>query len=107
MLHLEDARHLVEIHQPIIEKDSVGQEKETFTLYQKFWASKYEWQNREQYEGKNLIDSNVWVFKIYYDVNITSNHIIIFDSRIFQIRGIKEIGYKEALEITAQYKSNK
>ncbi|SIS88600.1 phage head completion protein [Belliella pelovolcani] len=107
MIHLEDLRYLITLYQPIEEKNSVGQLKETFVKYSDFFASKYQWQNREQYEGKQLIDSDIVIFKIYFDENINTNYIIDFEDKNYRIKGIKEIGYKEGLEITAQYKSNK
>lgn len=107
MIHLEDFRYLIKVFLPSKTKNSVGQAIETLEHYQDFFASKWDYQNREQYEGKQLIESDVKIFKIYYDENINTDYVIDFDGKIYQIRGVKELGYKEGLEITAQFKSNK
>lgn len=107
MIHLEDLRYFVTFLKPVEIKDSVGQVKQSFIKYCDAFASKYQWQNREQYEGKQLIESEIVIWKIYYDENITTDFEIEFENKIYRIKGIKEIGYKEGLEITAQFKSNK
>ncbi|MBC6365794.1 head-tail adaptor protein [Algoriphagus sp. AK58] len=106
-IRLEDSRYLIKVNKLTKTKDKFGHEKESYSYYASFWASKYEWQNREIFEGKNLIDSNIFIFKIYYDPNITTDDQIEFEEKTFKITGIKELGYKEGLEITSQYKSNK
>lgn len=106
-ISLEDSRYLIKVNKLTKAKDKFGHEKESYSYYASFWASKYEWQNRELYEGMNLIDSNVFIFRIYFDPTITTNDQIDFEGKIFRITGIKELGFREGLEITSQYKSNK
>lgn len=107
MIHLEDLRYRISVYIPIKEKNSVGQLKETLQHYSDFFASKYDWQNREQYEGKQLIESDIKVFRTYYDPNINTDYVIDYEGKIYNIRGVKELGYRQGLEITAQFKSNK
>jgi SPP1 family predicted phage head-tail adaptor len=107
MIHLEDLKYRISVYVPTKVKNSVGQVTETLNHYNDFYASKYDWQNREQYEGSQLIVSDIKIFTIYYDENISTEYVIDFDGKKYNIRGIKEVGYREGLEITAQFKSNK
>ncbi|WP_215225858.1 phage head closure protein [Echinicola shivajiensis] len=107
MIHLEDLRYKISIFSYTESKNSVGQIIKTKTHYQDFWASKYQWQNREKYENNQLIESNVIIFKTYYDENINTSYLIEFEGVEYNIKGVKELGYKDGLEITAQSKNNR
>lgn len=107
MIQLEDLRHYIAIYRQVETRDSIGQVKYENQLVNNYWASKYNWQNREKYEGKNLIESDIVIFRIYWDENIGSDNTIILDGRTYQITGTKELGYREGLELTAQFKSNR
>ncbi|ERM82384.1 hypothetical protein P872_18485 [Rhodonellum psychrophilum GCM71 = DSM 17998] len=107
MIDLNNFRYIISIFNILKEKNSVGQEKEVLNHYSDFYCAKYDWSNKEQYEGKNLIESNIKVFRIYYDENINTSYVLKFEDKFYDIKGVKEIGYKDGIEITAQYKSNK
>lgn len=107
MINLEDARHYISVYRQVETKDTAGQIKYALQLINNYWASKYNWQNREHYEGKNLIVSDIAVFRIYWDGDISTDDLITLEGKKYQITGLKEIGYKEGLELTAQFKSNR
>ena len=107
MIQLDDLRHFITIYKNIESKDNLGQVKYSLVKYMDFFASKYDWQNRENYSANNLITSDIVVFKIHFDANITTSDIIDYEGKRYEIKGIKEIGYKVGLEITAQFKSDR
>ncbi|WP_200974433.1 phage head closure protein [Echinicola sp. 20G] len=107
MIQLEDLRHRIAVYNYVETKDSFGQITKQKTHYMDFWASKYEWQNREKYENSQLIESDIAVFRIYFDENIDTSYLIEFEGREYNIKGVKELGYRDGLEITAQFKNNR
>jgi head-tail adaptor len=106
MIQLDEFREYISIMHGSSYKNSVGQIIKNWSVLGGFFAAKYNWQNRDKYEGQNLINSDIAIFTIYFDARIKTEHRIIWENKIYQITGIKEIGFREGLELTAQYKSN-
>ncbi|MBS9525915.1 phage head closure protein [Litoribacter alkaliphilus] len=107
MIHLEDLKHFITVYKQQEYRDNIGQVKTELVKYMDFFASRYDWQNRENYSANNLITSDISIFKIHYDSTISTNDVIDFEGRKYHIKGIKELGYREGLEITAQFKSDR
>lgn len=88
-------------------KDSLGQVIDSPVLEGSFYGSKLVWQNREQYEGKQLIESSIVIIRTYF-FDIDSTFILEDEDGIFyNIKGVKPIGFNDYIEITAQTKSNR
>ncbi|NHE57958.1 head-tail adaptor protein [Cyclobacterium plantarum] len=107
MIQLSDLRYKISIYYTQDSKGEFGQPLKVKQHYSDFFASKYDWQNREKYENSQLIESDIIIFTIYYDGNINTSYTIEFEGKEYNIKGVKEIGYREGLEITAQYKNNR
>ncbi len=108
MIDLGEFRYYYKSFKPTSTIDNVGQPHLENVFHSDFYGSKYQWQNREQYEGNQLIESDIIVIKTYYDKDInTSFTIVDEDEKEYNVRGVKEIEYKTFMEITAQSKSNK
>ena len=108
MIDAGDFRYYYKCFKATSTVDRVGQPQLENVFHSEFYGTKYQWQNREKYEGNQLIESDIIVIRTYYDKDInTSCSIEDEDGRIYNVRGVKEIEYKAFIEITAQYKSNR
>ena len=108
MMNIGDFRYLFQVFRTGNTKDRVGQPSTSKTYLLSFYGSRLNWQNREQYEGKQLIESDIIVVRTYYNPAINVNDSLLDESgKTYEIKGIKELGYNEFLEITAQFKSNR
>jgi hypothetical protein len=108
MIDAGDFRYRFKLYSTARTKDAFGQSIETKTLVTDFYGSKYQWQNREVYVGSNLIESNVLVIRTYFIPNLDTSYIIVDeDNKEYNIKGVKELSYREFHEITAEYKSDR
>jgi SPP1 family predicted phage head-tail adaptor len=107
MIQWDEFRHRIMVFIYTEGQNSIGQVIKNKVHYKDFYCSKYDWQNREQYENKQLVESDIVVFRTYYDSALDTRYTIEFEGREYNIKGVKEIGYKAGLEITAQYKDNR
>ncbi|WP_339755174.1 hypothetical protein [Algoriphagus aquimarinus] len=108
MIELGDFRYLFKVYTTSNVKDDVGQVSRQKVLLTTFYGSKMNWQNRLQYEGKQLIESDIIIVKTFYNPEISINDSLEDEAgNSYEIRGIRELGYHEFMEITAQYKSNR
>ncbi len=107
-MNIGDFRHLFQVYRTADTKDRVGQPSTATSHLLSFYGSRLNWQNREQYEGRQLIESDIIVVRTFYHSDISVNDALIDElGKTYQIRGIKELGYRDFMEITAQYKSNR
>lgn len=108
MMNIGDFRYIFKVHREIEGKDRLGQPLKSIDYLLSFYGSRLNWQNRQQYEGKQLIESDIIVVNTFYNSDINVFDFLEDESGdIYKIKGVKEIGYKEFIQITAQYKSNK
>lgn len=108
MIDAGDFRYYFKAYKPNEVIDRVGQTQLENEFHSEFYGTKYQWQNREKYEGKQLIESDIIVIRTYFDKDINTSFLIEDENgKMYNVKGVKEIEYNTFMEITAQYKSNR
>ena len=105
---MDEYRYLYRLFSLNRTKDSVGQMVDNLSYHSSFYGSKWTYQNRTQYEGKQLIISDVIIIHTYFIPELKHGFIIKDEmENEYVVKGFKELEYNFTMEITAQYKSNK
>lgn len=81
--------------------NSAGEPAGSWTTYARPWAEMIEESGRESLQSGFQGFSSA-VFRIWYDSGVTYKMRISYDSKTYEIVGLKELGQKEGLEIAAQ-----
>lgn len=92
----------ITIQSPTDTEDSSNVPKVTYADEAVVSAQKIPASNIERYRDQQTVLVDDLIFRIYYYEGLTSKHQILFDDVAYGIRGIKEIGRKEGMEILAR-----
>mgnify|MGYP003657108037 CR=1 FL=1 len=92
---------MIRIEEVSASKNSFGEEVTQWVEFETVYAEKYDKVNRETFEANQLTAIVNTVFTIYYmeGINETMRVIDLDTGSIYQIVGVKEIGYKEGLQL--------
>lgn len=93
----------VAIHQAEITQSDSGQETRTWSTLTTVWAEKVENRGQERFAAQQLVGHAVKTFRLRWSSAIaselTNEHRISFDGRLFDITDIRELGRREGIEI--------
>ncbi len=79
-------------NQPVVEPSTVAT----------FWASKIFKSEDEQYAASQVYATRVVTFRSHHIEDVRPTDRLVCEGETFNIRGTREIGYREGIEITAQ-----
>lgn len=82
-------------------KNSFGEEEITWTEFETVYAEKVDKVNKEMFQANQLNSIVTTVFNIYYLEGIIAKmRLIDLDTNvIYEIDGLREIGYKDGLQL--------
>lgn len=86
--------------------NATGNEEENYETLFQAWASVQPMRGRESTQANEVVASNFFIFKCRYDSRPKPKDRILYDSNYYDIKTVSELGYKEGLEILAEYKDN-
>lgn len=109
-MHIGRMERKITIQQPVYTVDANTNFKKvsSWTTYKICWASwKHEMSN-EVFETGQMVAKDTFDWKIrYYDASdVKQDMRILYDSGYYYIIGVKELGRKEALQISTIKKDN-
>lgn len=94
----------VTIQRAAITKDAVGGEIQTWATYATFWASLTPVSADEKTRADELAAAQVNRFKVRWSslsADVGPKDRLVYAGSTFEIVGVKEIGFREGVEITA------
>lgn len=101
-MRIGNLRYIVEVYQKTITKNEYGEETEVWNLHMTLRAEKKELTATKTLSNKEIFNSKIILFVTYYRVNIDETMRIKFKNVDYKINSIKEVGYKEGLEIEVE-----
>lgn len=98
----------ISIYEPVKTRTASGFEKDQYQLISlgEVYAQLKFGPGKETQEGKQVVSSNSYVFKIRYRADLKETFIIGFEGNYYDILGIMEEGRRRFLHITAEAKDN-
>lgn len=90
------------IQKKTVTQNSAGEEIETWSTHATVSAIKLENRGAERFTSQQLLGEGVKTFQIRWSNRVkalTSEHRILFDNRIHEIKDIRELGRREGIEI--------
>ncbi|WP_449495062.1 phage head closure protein [Belliella filtrata] len=92
---------MLKIEQESTTKNTYGEEVIEWVEFESVFAEKYDKVNKESFQANQLTAIVSTVFTIYFIEGLTEKmRLVDIDTdTIYQIEGIKEIGYKEGLQL--------
>lgn len=93
----------IEIQEPVTTQDTFGAESVAWQTFARVWAQATPMQAKERHQSAQIRESKVYSFVIRHLVGVESTFRIVFESEIYRILGVAEIGRRIGLEITAEY----
>lgn len=95
-------RHIIEVLKPTKVKNEYGEDTTVYNTYMTLRAEKKEVRASKTTNNNEIFNSRTILFITYYRVNITEDLRIKFNNTLYKINSLKEIGYKEGLEIEVE-----
>lgn len=86
-------------------QDAAGQPIDAWSPLATVWARVTPGRGGEQFTADQRIGTAVTTFRIRFRTNLTVKDRISWDGRIWDIRDIREVGNKEALDVDATARS--
>lgn len=108
-MYIGNFDRLLKIETPQVTKNSFGEEEIMWIEFTKIYGEKTE---RITIGEKHQSNQKVYIesitFSTYFEegVNTRMRIIDIDENKLYQIVGVREIGYKEGLQIIVEYKDN-
>ena len=103
-MHLGRMERKIVIEQPTysVSSDTNNKYVSAWTTYKTVWASWVHKQSQEVFESGQMVAKDTYEWKVrYYDAaEVKQDMRISYDSEYYYIVGIKELGRKEAYQIT-------
>lgn len=92
---------LVRIEEESVTRNSYGEEVIEWVEVETVFAEKYDKLNRESFQANQLVASTSTIFTMHFLDGITERmRLVDLDTNvIYQIEGIKEVGYREGLQL--------
>lgn len=81
------------------DKDTFGQPLKTWTELKSVWADIRPLGSTERFEASQVNRQVTVKMRIYHRTDITERMRILYDGDYYDIQGIKEIGFREGLEL--------
>lgn len=91
----------ITIQQPTRDADSFGGHDTTWTDLAEIWAAIVKREVSEQHEAEQEYATRSLTFRIRYRADVTEKMRVSYNSLLFDIRGLVEIGRREGLDIIA------
>lgn len=82
-----------------------GEKEHTWTDLYTVWAHKKTQSGREALQAEQVVASNIVVFNVRF-LNLTTQDIIKFEGRVYDIQSLNEIGRRKELEIICNVREN-
>lgn len=76
-------------------------EAPTWATFAQVWANKRDVTGRERFAARQELAQRTTVFRTFWLDGLTEKMRIQYDGLTFDIEGIAELGFKEAVDITA------
>lgn len=89
-----------------VTKNATGNEEETYADLYTAWGSLQPFRGKETTEGNEVVASRFYVIKCRYDSRLKPKDRAVYNSNNYDIASVTELGYREGLEIMAEYKDN-
>lgn len=89
------------IQEPTETQDDFGEAIQSWATYRTIWAEVRQKPGRESFDADQIVAETDTVFKIRYLTGLTRKMRISYNSDIYDIHSISEIGFKEGHEIKA------
>ncbi len=93
----------VEREMPTGAVDSLGQPLKAWAPIWKAWAGLVHKSEDEAFVAQQRYAKRVVTFTTYFSENLTETDRIWCDGKLYAVKGIREIGFKEGLEIAAEW----
>lgn len=71
-----------------------------------FWANLSFGTGAEKQEGKQVVGDQVNIFTVRYKPSLSQDQVIEYEGRYYDIEGVKEIGRRKYIALTARQKDN-
>lgn len=98
---------LISIEQEVtVSENDYGERVKEWQVFQPTWAKKEDISGLEKREGAQEVARGKVVWTIYFMEGVKETMRISYEGEIYQIEHIKEIGYREGLEIITERKDN-
>lgn len=110
MLRAGQLNRRVELYRPMSAKNGFNEDVATFVLVANVWASYEPLSDAEQRRASEVDASMTARFQIRYSSDVADcdpTWQLAFGGRPFDIVGVKEIGFREGLEISAVARGEK
>ena len=96
----------IRIQKKVVYQDEYGEEVRGYEDVMQAWANVAEKHGGESMESNQLTATSNVVFTIHYSYGVDETMRIIYLGKFYDIKGIKEIGRRQRLEILAQIKDS-
>ncbi|MCH7396563.1 head-tail adaptor protein [Belliella sp. DSM 107340] len=107
-MYIGNFNRYISFYENVTTKNSYNEPVSTFTKVYECDAEKYDKVNTERFEANQNIVSEITFFTIHFpDFEIDNTYLILDEdsNKVYEIKGIKEIGYEEGLQLITQHKS--
>lgn len=95
----------ITIQHKTVAQNELGEEVETWADHATVWASKFDVSDGEKVAAAEVSATITTRFQIRYSSDVAEinpgDDRVVFDGRTYDIWGVKEIGRREGIEITA------
>lgn len=79
-----------------------GKGTPTWTPQKTVWAKVVQVGASERFQAEGVLSEKTGTFTMYFDSDVLVTDRLDYAGQKWRITGVKEIGYKEALELTAE-----
>ncbi|WP_275782430.1 phage head closure protein [Pararhizobium gei] len=87
------------------ELDALDQPIKAWTVIASFWVSKTHKSEDEAFAASQRYARRTVTFGCHFRSDVTETDRIEVDGVLYAVKGIREIGFREALEISAEWQS--
>lgn len=105
-LHAGDLDRRITIERAVITTDALGGEARDWQAASPIWADVDPVSDGERWRAQEVAAHVTHRFRIRWGAGVTPEDRIIYDGRVFEISGVKEIGRRVGQEITASARAD-
>jgi SPP1 family predicted phage head-tail adaptor len=92
----------IEIQRATITRDDWNSPVETWATIATTWAAKRDRNEIEINEQNQTVTFTRTIWKIRHRADLTTTDVILYGAEVYDITGIRELGRREALEVTTE-----
>ena len=92
----------IRLETEVITQNSTGEGERSFILFKEIWAGTTPMSATERFRAAEIHASRVTRFVIRWMAGVLTTMRIYFDGNYYRITGIREIGRRDFLEISAE-----